>query len=155
MGKIALNETVYLNAHATGTNEGDRREALAIREAIRRLDLDPNDFYVTSTKGATGHTMGAAGTIELYHTIMALRQSIVPPALKLTEPIPELSAPLEDLDFDDELSRILKRQLPVIRTHNLSPLTATKKTINIGVSTSFGFGGPAVALAVRQFRDDA
>jgi 3-oxoacyl-[acyl-carrier-protein] synthase II len=152
MGGVTLKDTVYVNAHETGTIAGGAREALAIREAIRRLGLDPDNFYITSTKGATGHTMGAAGAIELYHTLMAVRDGIVPPGLKLTDPIPELSAEVEELDLKEDLSEGLKHPLPAIRTENLSPLKATEVPIDIGVSTSFGFAGGAVALAVKRFR---
>jgi len=129
MGNIALGETVYINAHATSTVGGDRREAEAFKEAIARTGLDISDFWMTSTKGATGHTMGAAGAIEAAFAIMALRSGVVPPGLKLHNPIPEA------LDF------------------NLSPLQATElQKIDAAVSTSLGFGGTATALAFRKFK---
>lgn len=127
MAKIALGETVYFNAHATSTSDGDPIEATAIMTAIKELELDPRDFYVTSTKGATGHTLGAAGAIEAAFAIKALQQGIVPPALKLHNPIEE------------------------VKGFNLSPLQATRlNNIDAVMSTSLGFGGPVTALAFRK-----
>jgi 3-oxoacyl-[acyl-carrier-protein] synthase II len=129
MANIALGETVYINAHATGTVGGDKREAEAYKLAIEGMGLDLSDFWMTSTKGATGHTMGAAGAIEAAFSIMALREGVIPPALKLNNPIEQA------------------------RDFNLSPEQLTVlPSVNAAVSTSLGFGGTATALAFREFR---
>jgi 3-oxoacyl-[acyl-carrier-protein] synthase II len=129
MADIALGETVYINAHATSTVGGDKREAEAYKIAIANMGLDISDFWMTSTKGATGHTMGAAGAIEAAFSIMALREGVIPPALKLHYPIPEAE------DFN-----LSPRQLSVL------------PSVEAAVSTSLGFGGTATALAFRKFR---
>jgi 3-oxoacyl-[acyl-carrier-protein] synthase II len=129
MANIALGETVYVNAHATSTVGGDRREAEAYKQAIANLGLDLDDIWMTSTKGATGHTMGAAGAIEAAFSIMAMRDSVIPPALKLKNPIPETDG------------------------FHLGELEATPlPKVDITVSTSLGFGGTATALAFRKFK---
>lgn len=129
MANIALDETVYLNAHATGTVGGDKREAEAYRIAIENLGLDLNNFWMTSTKGATGHTMGAAGAIEAAFSIMALREGVIPPALKLVSPIEQAQ------DF-----------------HLGSKNFPFRSSLDATISTSLGFGGTATALAFRKFR---
>jgi 3-oxoacyl-[acyl-carrier-protein] synthase II len=93
------------------------------------MGLDLNNFWMTSTKGATGHTMGAAGAIEAAFSIMALREGVIPPALKLDNPI--------ELAQDFNLSQ---RQLTAL------------PSVDAAVSTSLGFGGTATALAFRKFR---
>lgn len=129
MAAVALGETVYINAHATSTAQGDGREAEAYRRAIANLNLNLDDFWMTSTKGATGHTMGAAGAIEAAFAIMAMREGVIPPALKLYEPITEAE------DF------------------HLSPLERTDLTqVDAAISTSLGFGGTATGLAFRKFK---
>lgn len=128
MADIALGETVYINAHATSTVGGDKREAEAYRQAIANMGLNLKDFWMTSTKGATGHTMGAAGAIEAAFSIMALKEGLIPPALKLKNPIPETEG------------------------FNLSELQATRlPSVDAAISTSLGFGGTATALAFRKF----
>jgi 3-oxoacyl-(acyl-carrier-protein) synthase len=129
MAGLALGEIVYVNSHATGTLAGDGREAEAFRRAIIDMSLDPSDFWMTSTKGATGHTMGGSGAIEAAFAIMAIVDSTIPPALKLQNPISETEG------------------------FNLSPLEATKlRSVDVAVSTSLGFGGTATALAFRKFK---
>jgi 3-oxoacyl-[acyl-carrier-protein] synthase II len=128
MAGVTVEETVYANGHLTSTGE-DHREVIAYRQALQRQRLDVGKFWLTSTKGATGHTMGAAGAIEAIFAIMAMRSGKVPPGLKLHNPIPETEG------------------------FNLSPLEATQlPEIDVALSTSLGFGGTATALAFRKFK---
>jgi 3-oxoacyl-[acyl-carrier-protein] synthase II len=130
MARVMVGETVYINAHATSTGEGDPIEARIIQEFIRRQSLKPEDIWVTSTKGATGHTMGAAGSIEAVFSISALQKNIIPPALNLDSPIEE------------------------IRGFNLNPHTSkTLDSVDIAISNSLGFGGGVTALAFRKFKE--
>lgn len=127
MARVVVGETVYFNGHFTSTIDGDPIEMEAIKQAVENLGLRPEDIWLTSTKGATGHTMGAAGAIEAAFAILAMRDGTVPPGLKLYKPIEEAAG------------------------FNLSPLQKTVlPNIDVAVSTSFGFGGTAAALAFRK-----
>ena len=127
MAQVCVGETVYFNGHFTSTKDGDPIEMEAIRQAVSNLGLKPENIWLTSTKGATGHTMGAAGAIEAAFSILAMLDKTIPPGLKLHKPI-------EGTDG-----------------FNLSPLQKTElPNIDVAVSTSFGFGGTAAALAFRK-----
>ncbi len=130
MAKLAVGETVYINAHATSTAEGDPIEADVIQEFIRNNRVKRNEVWVGSTKGATGHTMGAAGAIEAVFSIAALNQNIVPPSRNLESPI-------------DETDGLW-----------LAPAVAKPlKGIDLVISNSLGFGGGVTALAFRKFQE--
>lgn len=105
----------YINAHATSTGEADGTELWAISQL-----LSPEQFGISSTKGATGHTFGAAGAIEAIFSIMAARTGIMPPSLKLDNPIEQA------------------------KNWRMSPHEATDIAggIDLAINNSFGFGGP-------------
>lgn len=76
----------YINLHGTGTASNDRIEC----QAIRRVFADcTNGFTCSSLKGGLGHLLGAAGSVELAATVLALRDQIVPPTVNLLDPDPE------------------------------------------------------------------
>ncbi len=103
----------YINAHGTGTPLNDAVEAAAIGavfgDAASRL-------AVSSTKGAVGHTLGAAGAIEALATILALRDGFIPPTVNLAEPEPEWAL-------------------------DLVPGRSRDATLRYALSNSYGFGG--------------
>jgi 3-oxoacyl-[acyl-carrier-protein] synthase II len=105
----------YLNAHGTGTRLGDTAEALAIRTVFG--DGPP----VSSTKGLTGHMLGASGAVEAVATVAAMLRGALPPTYNLDDPDPAC-----------ELDHILKE-----------PRAAA---IGYALSNSFGFGGHNVSL---------
>jgi 3-oxoacyl-[acyl-carrier-protein] synthase II len=117
--RLALNglpieniRNIYVNAHATGT-AGDAVELAAIGRV-----LEPKEVVgVSSTKGASGHMLGAASAFESIVSIEALRRGMIPPSLKLDDPVPETTA------------------------WNMSPFTATPAEVDLAVNNSFGFGG--------------
>ncbi|MDV6011957.1 beta-ketoacyl-[acyl-carrier-protein] synthase family protein [Haloechinothrix sp. LS1_15] len=114
--ELAPEEIDHVNAHATSTPTGDVAEA----EVIARTT--PN-AVVTSTKGVTGHTLGAAGAIEAAYTALALHTRTVPPTANLHTPCDKAGA----LDL-------------VIRY-------ARSGRFDTALSSSFGFGGHNTVLA--------
>lgn len=113
----------YINAHGTATPTGDVAETQAIKtvfgEHARKL-------AVNSTKGATGHMLGAAGAAELIISILAMQHRVSPPTINLEKPDPEC-----DLDY--------------------VPNTAREMRIRALLNNSFGFGGHNATVALRQF----
>jgi 3-oxoacyl-[acyl-carrier-protein] synthase II len=109
----------HVNAHATSTPVGDMGEIKGIREAIGDHPV------LTSTKSMTGHLLGAAGALESIATILAIRDSIVPPTINLDDPDDRL-----DLD---------------VAAHKARPLD-----IPAAVNNSFGFGGHNVAVVFTR-----
>ncbi|CAM1505396.1 Fc.00g110330.m01.CDS01 [Cosmosporella sp. VM-42] len=117
----------YVNAHATATQVGD----IAETSAIRRLMLgeegysNESDITVSSTKGAVGHLLGAAGAVEALFSILAIHEGIVPATLNLEKP---------DVGSD----------------FNFVPKTAQEKQVNVAISNSFGFGGTNSSLVFSK-----
>jgi 3-oxoacyl-[acyl-carrier-protein] synthase II len=129
--KMALNEagynsddTLYINAHGTGTALNDVSETKAFKMA---LGDDAYKAHISSTKGATGHMLGAAGAAEAIATVLALKHGTVPPTINLTNPDPEL-----DLDY--------------------TPNKPVNADLTIALSDSLGFGGHNGAIAFRKYR---
>lgn len=115
-------DELYINAHGTGTALNDASETAAFKLA---LGEDAYKAHISSTKGATGHMLGAAGAAEAIAAVMALKDGIVPPTINLTNPDPEL-----DLDY--------------------TPNRPVKADLTIAVSDSLGFGGHNGAVAFRR-----
>ncbi len=116
-------DSLYINAHGTGTALNDTSETAAFKLA---LGEDAYKAHISSTKGATGHMLGAAGAVEAIAAVMALKDGIVPPTINLTNPDPEL-----DLDY--------------------TPNIPVKADLTIAVSDSLGFGGHNGAVAFRRY----
>jgi 3-oxoacyl-[acyl-carrier-protein] synthase II len=114
----------YLNAHATSTGLGDIAETKAIKLAFG--DHVKNGLMVSSTKSMTGHMLGAAGGIELIASVMAIKESIVPPTINIEEQDPEC-----DLDC--------------------VPNVAREADVKVAISNSFGFGGHNASVLVSRF----
>lgn len=116
-------DELYINAHGTGTALNDSSETAAFKIA---LGEDVYKAHISSTKGSTGHMLGAAGAVEALASILALRDGIVPPTINLTNPDPEL-----DLDY--------------------TPNQPVKADLTIAISDSLGFGGHNGAVAFRKY----
>ncbi len=120
-----LNPTdiTYINAHGTSTPQGDIAETQAIKSVFGDY---AKKLVVSSTKGATGHMLGAAGAVETAACVLAIKNSIVPPTINLQNPDPEC-----DLDY--------------------VPNTAREMSVNAIVNNSFGFGGHNSTIAAKKF----
>ena len=112
----------YINAHGTATHKGDAVETNAIK-TLFGSDLP----FVSSTKGATGHMMGAGGVTETIACIKAIETGVIPPTINLNEIDPEC----EGIDF--------------------VPNTAKKAEINYAMSNAFGFGGQNSSIIVGKY----
>jgi 3-oxoacyl-[acyl-carrier-protein] synthase II len=120
-----LNTTdiTYVNAHGTSTPQGD----IAETEAIKTVFSDyARKLVVSSTKGATGHMLGAAGAVETIVCVKAIQTDIVPPTINYQVPDPEC-----DLDY--------------------VPNTARQMKVNAIVNNSFGFGGHNATITAKKF----
>ena len=116
----------YVNAHGTSTPVGDAAETRVVK-----LALGEEKAYATpvsSTKGATGHCLGAAGAVEAIFTILALDRGVLPPTINQESADPEC-----DLDY--------------------IPNEARHQQVEVGVSNSFGFGGHNACLVFRRWHD--
>ena len=147
MANVALGDTVYVRAHGTGTRAGDAREALAVREVIRRSGLDPSDFFINSTMWATGHTMGPAGILGLYYAAMSVKHGETPRPRKITDPIPELTDPVKELDLTGDLAELARNDLPQIPEMNATSSTAP----DIAITNAYGFSGGGTTIGVKKF----
>jgi 3-oxoacyl-[acyl-carrier-protein] synthase II len=115
----------YINAHGTSTPLGDASETRVIKIA-----LGEDKAYktpISSTKGATGHCLGASGAIEAISCIFAVQRNVVPPTINYEVPDPEC-----DLDY--------------------IPNEARETPVEVALSNNFGFGGHNACLVLKKFR---
>ena len=113
----------YINAHGTSTLIGDQIEIASVKKLFNSNILD---ISMSSTKSATGHLLGAAGAIEAIFSILAISENIVPPTLNLIKPSKNCQG------------------------MNLVPLYSQKRSVNIALSNSFGFGGTNASLIFKK-----
>jgi len=113
----------YINAHGTSTPQGDVCETTAIKTVFGD---HAKKIAVSSTKGATGHMLGAAGAVEMTACALAIKHGIVPPTINYEFPDPEC-----DLDY--------------------VPNTARELPVNAIVNNSFGFGGHNSTIVAKKF----
>jgi len=122
-GRLNLTDVSYINAHGTSTPQGDICETQAIKAVFGD---HAKKLVVSSTKGATGHMLGAAGAVEMAACALAIKNSIVPPTINYQVPDPEC-----DLDY--------------------VPNTAREMPVNVIINNSFGFGGHNSTIAAKKF----
>ncbi len=113
----------YINAHGTSTQQGDIAETQAIKSVF---GADAKKIAVSSTKGATGHMLGAAGAVEMILCVKAIQAGVVPPTINLEKPDPQC-----DLDYVPGAAREMK--------------------VAAAVNNSFGFGGHNASVIAVQF----
>jgi len=151
---VASSAIEYVNAHATSTPQGDAIEAQAVsslffgaptshshsrvqgdddhQDSTQYRDAAANPLYISSTKGATGHLLGAAGAIEVAFTALAIRDGKLPATLNLCTVDPAPAIP--GLHFVAENSM--------------------DKELNYALKNSFGFGGTNASLVLGRVRDE-
>ena len=115
-------DVLYINAHGTGTALNDVSETAAFKLA---LGEDAYKAHISSTKGSTGHMLGAAGAVEAVACVLALKSGVVPPTVNLDEIEPEC-----DLDY--------------------TPNRPVEAPLTIAISDSLGFGGHNGCVAFRK-----
>lgn len=128
--KMALDEanynsddTLYINAHGTGTPMNDKSETLAFKLALG--ESEARKALISSSKSMTGHMLGAAGGIEAIVCALSLQNNIVTPTIGLNTPDPEC-----DLNY--------------------TPNVAKQANLTIAISDSLGFGGHNACIAIRK-----
>lgn len=138
----------YVNAHATSTVLGDAAENRAIKTLLLGDDghMNAGQVNISSTKGAVGHLLGAAGAAETIFTVLALQnvcssrtnrlnrtdqaQNILPPTLNLDQ----AGDPAADFDC------------------NYVPNTAQDCNVQVALSNSFGFGGTNASICLTKYQ---
>ena len=116
----------YINVHGTSTPLGDIAETKAIKEVFGQHAYNLN---ISSTKSMTGHLLGAAGAIEAIACVKAIQEDIVPPTINHFTDDPEID---NDLNF----------------TFN----KAQKRTVNVALSNTFGFGGHNTSVILAKYK---
>ncbi|NNC83503.1 MAG: beta-ketoacyl-ACP synthase II [Flavobacteriales bacterium] len=114
----------YINVHGTSTPLGDVAEAKAILHVFGEHSYD---LSISSTKSMTGHLLGAAGAVEAFATLMAVKEDIVPPTINFKVP---------DEDIDQRLDFTFNE--------------AKKRPIRAGLSNTFGFGGHNASVIFKK-----
>ncbi len=116
--KLSIKDINYVNAHGTSTPLGDEIELAAVEKVFGNHS---SGLKMSSTKSSIGHLLGAAGGVEAIFTILAMRDSIIPPTLNLDEPSVETKI-------------------------DLVPHEAKEFKVRAALSNSFGFGGTNASL---------
>lgn len=117
---IKVDEVQYINAHGTSTHLNDLTETIAIKKVFGE-----NNISVSSTKGNTGHLLGAAGAIEAIITTKAIEDGVIPPTINYKEK-----------DEECDLNLVVNK----VKEENL----------NIAMSNSLGFGGHNATIILRK-----
>lgn len=132
----------YVNAHATSTPKGDEIEGRCLDRLFGGARATATSCtqklrYVSSTKGATGHLLGAAGAIEAAIAILALRNNIIPPTRNL-----------QTLDPAEQDARLQKGFEHVTK----EPIRLKQESkLHFAMSNSFGFGGTNASIVLRRY----
>ncbi|MHC5067929.1 MAG: beta-ketoacyl-ACP synthase II [Planctomycetota bacterium] len=121
--QIAPEQLGYINAHGTSTPMNDKTETAIIKKVFGEHAYK---MAVSSTKGMTGHTLGAAGGVEAIASLCALRDGVLPPTINYTTPDPEC-----DLDY--------------------VPNEAREQSIEYALSNNLGFGGHNASVIFKRF----
>uniref|UniRef100_A0A6B2L679 beta-ketoacyl-[acyl-carrier-protein] synthase I n=1 Tax=Arcella intermedia TaxID=1963864 RepID=A0A6B2L679_9EUKA len=123
---LDVDDIEYINAHATSTPIGDLSEV----KAIKSLFKPTTPLVISSTKGATGHLLGAAGAVEAIYTLMALNTGVLPGNMNLEQ-------------LDPQIGELCSPEWKICR----EPI---KREIRAAISNSFGFGGTYASLVFSK-----
>lgn len=123
--EIDASQVDYVNVHGTSTPLGDVAEVKAIQQVFGE---DAYKMNISSTKSMTGHLLGAAGAIEAIACILAVKNDVIPPTINHFTDDPEL---------DNKM--------------NFTFNEAQKRTVNIALSNTFGFGGHNTSVIVKKY----
>jgi 3-oxoacyl-[acyl-carrier-protein] synthase II len=123
---VAVGEVDYVNAHGTSTPLGDASETRVIKRALG--EENARKTPISSTKGSTGHCLGAAGAVEAIFSTLAVSEGMLPPTINYEYPDPEC-----DLDY--------------------IPNEARPADVKVAMSNSFGFGGHNASIVLKRFED--
>src|SRR4029077_20717979 len=123
---VEPDEIDYINAHGTSTPLGDAAETRVIKLALG--EENARKTPISSTKGATGHCLGAAGAVEAIFATLAIRDGKLPPTINQ-----EVEDPKCDLDYIPNESR--------------------DADVRVSVSNSFGFGGHNASIVLKRLED--
>ncbi len=121
---VSPDQIDYINAHGTSTPLGDMSETRVIKRALG--EHIARKVPISSTKGATGHSLGASGAVEAIFCTLAIHEGVVPPTINYETPDPEC-----DLDY--------------------IPNEAREADVGVAVSNSSGFGGHNATIVLRRF----
>lgn len=124
--KIEGKDIDYINAHGTSTHLNDMCETMAVKKALGKEASEK--VMMSSTKGNTGHLLGAAGAIEAIFSVKAIEEKIVPPTINYKEK-------------DEECDL------------NIVPNKPISKDLNIVMSNSLGFGGHNASIIIKKFEN--
>ncbi|MBE6365446.1 MAG: beta-ketoacyl-[acyl-carrier-protein] synthase II [Lentisphaerae bacterium] len=122
---ITADQLDYINAHGTSTSLNDKYETLAIKAALGDA---VSKVAVSSTKGTTGHALGAAGGLECIACIKSIETGIIPPTINYETPDP-------DCDLD------------------ITPNTARKRDVTYAMNSNLGFGGHNGTMLFKKFEN--
>jgi 3-oxoacyl-[acyl-carrier-protein] synthase II len=122
---VSAAEIDYINAHGTSTPVGDEIELGAVHRLAGNAAAR---MCMSSTKSSIGHLLGAAGAVEAIFSILAMRDGIAPPTINLDNPSVETA-------------------IDLVAHHS------KRRTIDVALSNSFGFGGTNASLLLRRLRD--
>jgi 3-oxoacyl-[acyl-carrier-protein] synthase II len=121
---IDASDIGYVNAHGTSTPLGDASETRVIKKALG--EDNARKTPISSTKGSTGHCLGAAGAVEAIFTALALKEQLLPPTINYEQSDPEC-----DLDY--------------------VPNTPRPSEFSAAMSNSFGFGGHNASIVLKRW----
>jgi len=122
---VKAEDVDYINVHGTSTGLGDLAEPKAV---LRAFGEHAYDLNISSTKSMTGHLLGAAGAVEAIASVLAIKNSVVPPTINHFNIDPELDSKL-----------------------NYTFNKAQKKDIKVAMSNTFGFGGHNACIVIKSF----
>jgi 3-oxoacyl-[acyl-carrier-protein] synthase II len=127
MSAMDKKDISYINAHGTSTAYNDKFETMAIKTVFGEHATSKNGkFVVSSTKGVTAHTLGAAGGLEAVVAAMSIKHNVVPPTINYETPDPDC-----DLDYVPNVKREME--------------------VKAAMSTNLGFGGHNAAILFKKY----